>query len=217
MKDETAFAITKFLNGYIFLMEVGGYREGYSDNTLKELVLKAKFWKCNIVKIEPNFGDGMFTKLITPIFLQYYPCAVEEGDRAVGQKEKRIIDILEPVFARHRLIVNESVLQQDYKVYEKESNYSLVYQITRLCGERGALGHDDRVEVVAEAVRHWSDTLSVDQNAVDNERLEEDLEKWLDPDRGVLYIEEVEKPLKKEKRYGILGNILEGIGRHNYW
>ena len=30
-KDETAYAIVKYLNGYLFLMEVGGYRDGYTD------------------------------------------------------------------------------------------------------------------------------------------------------------------------------------------
>lgn len=211
-KDETAFAITKFLNGYIFLMEVGGYRDGYTDHTLKELVMKAKFWGCNTVRIEPNFGDGMFTKLISPVFNEYHPCLVEEGTRAVGQKEQRIIDVLEPVLARHRLIVNSTVLQQDYKVFEQDSSYSLIYQLTRICAERGALGHDDRLEAVAEAVHYWNECIDVDQQAMDDEFLEEELEKWMDPDRGVLYIEEADpKPPKNYKKHGILGNILEGF------
>jgi len=195
-------------------MEVGGYRDGYTDHTLKELVMKAKFFGCNVIRVEPNFGDGMFTKLITPVFTEFYPCLVEEGSRAVGQKEKRIIDILEPVLARHRLIVHAPVLQQDYKVYEKDSTYSLIYQLTRLCGERGALGHDDRIEAVAEAIHYWNEVIDIDQQAVNEEFLEEELEKWMDPERGVLFIEEgPPKPKKNYKRYGVLGNILEGFNR----
>nr|WP_320145653.1 phage terminase large subunit [uncultured Anaeromusa sp.] len=212
-KDETAYSVTKFLNGYIFCMEVGGYREGYTDTTLLALVMKAKFWGVNVVRIEPNFGDGMFTKLIQPVFMKNYPCKVEEGQRAVGQKEKRIIDLLEPLLARHRIIMNTSVIHQDYKVFQDNPQYSLIYQLTRLCAERGALGHDDRLEAFAESCYYWIEQIAVDQDQEAEARLEEALEVWMDPDRGVLYVEELNpKPKKTSARNsGVIGNVLDSF------
>jgi hypothetical protein len=214
-KDETAFAITKFLNGYIFLMEVGGFRDGYSDATLRTIATKAKYWGVNEVRIEPNFGDGMFTKLITPVFTEIYPCNVEESRSASGQKEQRIIDILEPTLSRHKLIVDQSVIVADYEVYIKDPKYSLIYQMTRLSKDRNALAHDDRIEVVAGSVLHWIEGMAIDPEQGANELFEEELEKWVDPDRGIFYVEET-APKTPKKRLGLgqmLGNILETFWR----
>ncbi|MFW3388243.1 UNVERIFIED_CONTAM: phage terminase large subunit, partial [Kocuria sp. CPCC 205274] len=55
-KDETAYAVLYTLNGYIYLMEVGGMRGGYEDTTLEKLARIAKRWKVNEVVFESNFG-----------------------------------------------------------------------------------------------------------------------------------------------------------------
>ena len=200
-KDETAYAVIKFLNGYVFLMEVGGYRQGYTDETLRNLANKAKFWKVNNIVCEGNFGDGMFGQLFKPVLNKIHPCSYEEVKNNT-QKECRIIDTLEPVLMRHKMIVNTSVLVDDYKVYEKDQQYSLIYQLTRICRDRGALGHDDRLDALTMAVAYWLDVLDRDSDIGMQELLEEDLEKWLDPDRGIAYIEEPEnlRPLKKAGR-----------------
>lgn len=209
-KDETSFCVTKFLNGYIFVMEIGGFLDGYSDATLRALATKAKFWGVNEVRIEPNYGDGMFTKLITPIFNEIHPCSIEETKHSTTQKEQRIIDILEPTLARHKIIVMKSVILDDYKVYERDQRYSVIYQMTRLSREKGALAHDDRIEALAGAVAHWLEYMDRDAQTGLEELLEEELEKWMDPERGVLYIEELApKPLKRERITG--ANILEGF------
>lgn len=188
-KDESAYAIVKFLNGYLFLMEVGGYREGYSDGVLKAMATKAKYYGVNEIVVESNFGDGMFTQLLKPVLNNIHPCSVEEVKHS-KQKELRIIDTLEPVMMRHKLIVNTSVILDDYKVYEKDQKYSFIYQLTRITKDRGALAHDDRLDAVTMAVAHWLDVLDRDAQVGINELLEEELEKWLDPDRGIGYIEE---------------------------
>lgn len=189
-KDETAYAIIKYLNGYLFLMESGGYTSGYSDNTLETLANKAKFWKVNTVVYESNFGDGMFGKLLSPIFTRIYPCALEEI-RSKAQKEQRIIDTLEPVMMRHKLIVNKGVITADYKTYEASPNYSLIYQMTRLTSERGALAHDDRLDAVTMAVEFFANSMDRDYQTGMDEQLDELLEQWDDPDRGIFYIPEL--------------------------
>ena len=200
-KDETAYAVLKFLNGYLFLLDVGGYLEGYEDSVLKRLTMKAKFYGVNKILVEPNFGNGMFAQLLIPVVNELYPgCAVEDSKSAKGQKEARIIDTLEPVMMRHKLIVDNQVIIDDYKVYEKNPQYSLMYQLTRLSRDRGSLAHDDKLDALEGAVAYWLDCLSIDASHGLEELQEEELERWLDPDYGIMYLEE--KPKVEKRPFG---------------
>lgn len=161
--DESAYAVIKYLNGYLFLMDIGGFQEGYSDLTLTMMAQKAKFWDVNEVVVEANFGDGMFTKVMTPIFNKIYPVTITEV-KNTKQKELRIIDTLEPVMMRHKLIVNRAVIEDDYKRYEDNQAYSFIYQMTRLCRVKNALAHDDRLDAVTMAVSYWLEVMDSEQD-----------------------------------------------------
>ena len=177
MKDESAYAIVKCLNGYLFVMDVGGFEEGYSDLTLTKLAQLAKFWEVNEVVVEANFGDGMFTKVMTPIFSKIHPCAITEV-KSTKQKELRIIDTLEPVLMRHKLIVNRSVIENDYRCYESNQAYSLIYQMTRMCRDKNAIAHDDRLDAVTMATSYWLENMDVDSDRLP-EVSEMELEDWI--------------------------------------
>lgn len=183
-KDESAYAIVKYLNGYLFLMEIGGYMEGYSESTLNQLATKAKIYGVNEIVIESNFGDGMFTQLFKPVLNRVHPCSIQEV-RNSSQKELRIIDTLEPVLMRHKLIVNQSVIHDDYARYERDNKYSLFYQMTRISRDRGALAHDDRLDALTMAVSYWLEVMDRDEEVGRDEIIAEKLEEWLDPDRGL--------------------------------
>jgi hypothetical protein len=187
-KDETAYAIVKYLNGYLFLFEIGGLQDGYSDVTLQYLANKCKFYGVNQVVVEANFGDGMFTQLLKPVLNKTHPCSIEEV-KHTKQKELRIIDTLEPVMMRHKLIVAKTVIEDDYKVYQRDPQRSLVYQMTRLSKDRGALAHDDRLDALTMAVAHWLESMDRDAQVGLDELMEEELEKWMDPDRGIFNTE----------------------------
>lgn len=171
-KDETAWAIVKMLHGWLYLVRVGGSLNGYDDSTLQAIADDCKRWGVNHVLVEPNFGDGMFTKMLIPFLRNTYPVTCEDADRATGQKEKRIIDVLEPVMMQHRLVVTPEVILDDQKADrypdispDQRLKYRLFYQMTRLTKEKGALGHDDRIEAVAGAVRYWVEQMAVDQKS----------------------------------------------------
>ena len=192
-RDECAYAIVAFLNGYLFLLDVDGFKgEGYADNVLRAIATRAKAFGVNTIVVEPNFGGGMFAQLLKPFINKIHPtCAIEDGKTAMTQKEARIIDTLEPVMMRHKLIVHQQVIENDYKVYEQDPQYSLFYQMTRLSRERGALAHDDRLDAVEGAVSYFLDMLSMSEQQGLDELIEEQLEKWLDPDYGILYKDEL--------------------------
>lgn len=161
-KDETAYAVIKMLHGYLFLLDIGGFKEGgYSEATLKGLAVIAAKHKVNLILSEPNFGDGMFNELFKPWLRKIHPCTLEEGPRATQQKERRIIDTLEPVMNQHRLVVDERLVKKDYES-APTPHYSLFYQMTRLTADRGSLAHDDRLDALAGAVSYWVEQMAQD-------------------------------------------------------
>ncbi|WMX18756.1 terminase large subunit [Yersinia phage vB_YpEc11] len=151
-KDETGWAVLYTLNGYIYLMDSGGYR-GYDEPTLLKLAKKAKQWDVQTVVHESNFGDGMFGKVFQPILLKHHTCGMEEI-RAKGMKEMRICDTVEPLLGTHRLVIRDEVLREDYQTArdsdgKHDVRYSLFYQFTRITREKGALYKDDRLDALA--------------------------------------------------------------------
>lgn len=184
--DETAYAVTKMLNGWIYLVDVGGFKGGYSSETLQQLALKAKEHSVNVVQVEPNFGDGMFTELFKPVLFKVHKCRLEEGERATMQKERRIIDTLEPVMTQHRLVVDKRLIKKDYDS-ASEPAYSLFYQMTRITKDKGSLRYDDRLDALEGAVRYWINAMAQDTEIAAQrhreEALQRELERFID---GVL-------------------------------
>lgn len=159
--DKTGYAVIAMCNGFLYVLEAGGLDGGYSDPTLQMLADIAKRNAVKFIIVESNFGDGMFTKLLTPFLTRTYPCTTEEI-RSSAQKEKRIIDTLEPVCNQHRLIFSEKVVQQDAEV--DEVKHQLFYQFTRITKDRGALSNDDALDALAMAVAYWVETMDKDVN-----------------------------------------------------
>lgn len=172
--DETVASVTYFLHGYIFLMEQRAWIGGFSDEVFAELSQLSLKHKVNKIDVEENFGHGMFAQMWRPVLLKTYQSAGEHGCPQIediwetGQKELRIIETLEPVMARHKLIVNTEVWENDVQqvqgyAIDLRSTYTLANQLSRITRERNALVHDDRVDSLAGAVRPWLEQLAVDE------------------------------------------------------
>ena len=172
-QDETAYAVGKLLNSQIFVTEAGGLAGvGYDEEALTKLVVIAKRNKVNHVLIESNFGDGMFKALIEPYFTREYPVTIEEVRHNI-QKEKRIIDTLEPVMNQHRLIVDRGVVEKDFESVKANMRalhrdpsdglkYQLFYQMSHITQDRGSLGHDDRLDALAMLVAYFVKAMNQD-------------------------------------------------------
>lgn len=182
--DETSYAIVALLNGRLFLLDAGGFTGGYEDATLEALAYKAKEFNVNEVIIEPNFGDGMFNKIISPVMARIHKCKISETERSRGQKEQRMVDTLEPVFNGHRLVVDRKLLEKDYKSTEKlppehQNRYRLFFQMTRVTRDRGSLVKDDRLDALALAVHFWTSAMARDVEKAAAQMRAEALEKEL--------------------------------------
>jgi len=183
-KDETGYAVLFQLNGYIYLMEWGGFRGGYEDKTLEALAKVGKKWKVNEVVIEGNFGDGMYLKLFSPVMTKVHRCAITEV-KSKGQKELRIADVLEPVLGSHKLVVQEAVIEEEYRsACNSDGNFDIrycgFYQLTRLTRDRGSLAHDDRLDALAIGVQFFVESMEKNSEEGASELLQEFLEHHME-------------------------------------
>lgn len=186
-KDETGYAVVKMLNGFLYLTRAGGFQGGYEMSTLEGLAKICKEENVNHVVIEANFGDGMYTKLIEPVLARIHPCVVEEVKHS-RQKEMRIIDTIEPVMNKHRLVVARRVIEDDFRtaqLYEADNKFTktLIYQMSRISRDKGALKHDDRLDALSIAISYWIEQMNTDSDrGIDRERerlLDEELRKFM--------------------------------------
>jgi len=187
--DETAAAFISHRNGFLYLHKMCAYKDGYSDKTLLDILKYCRKYKVTKLVIETNFGDGIVAELFKK-HLQTSRLAIDvEEVRANVRKEDRIIDALEPVMNQHRLIVDRQLIEWDYKSNPDEAPenrlmYMLFYQMSRMCREKGAIKHDDRLDCLAQGVKYYTDAMSISANHQVLIRQQEDwkdmLEEFLD-------------------------------------
>jgi len=175
-QDETGYVVTKELNGKIFVLAVGGLKGGYDKRTLHELAKIAAEHKVNVVEIEANFGDGMYTEIFKPVLFKYHQCHVEEIKHH-KQKEARIIDVLEPIMNQHRLVIDLNEAKRDYEEHKEEPRRQLFYQMTRLTRDKGSLQYDDRIDTLSMGVNYWVEQMAADENQAYQDRQEYQLEE----------------------------------------
>ncbi len=172
--DETVAAVTYFLHGYVFLAEILKLPGGYSDEVYSALSNLALKHNVNSIDVEKNFGFGALAAAWRPILHRAYEKVGKKNAPAIeepfetGQKELRIIDTLEPIMGRHRLIVHEDIIQYDldstnkYPIDQRES-YKFFHQMAKISREKGSLIHDDSLDAVAGSVRKWTEMVAVDE------------------------------------------------------
>ena len=183
--DETAAAYISQRNGFLYLHEMRAYRDGYSDNTLLDILRGCRKYKVTKLVVETNFGDGIVAELFKKHLQQTKQGIDVEEVRANVRKEDRIIDTLEPVLNQHRLVVDRSVLDWDYKsnkdeAPEKRLLYMLFYQMSRMCREKGAVRHDDRLDCLAQGVKYFTDAFAISAQQQINLRKMEDWNDMLE-------------------------------------
>jgi len=179
--DEMSLAIMGQLHGYLYLKHVDGVHGGATTENLHKFVAALRNHRCTEVYIETNFGGDMLIKLIEPILAEYACAPGQEDDcpegwgcyaigcHATGQKELRIIGILEPVLNQHRMVISPEVA----------ADTTFTYQLTRLTRDRNSLDHDDRIEAVAGVTLQFQDCLDQDPAKAADRRRERDADEEL--------------------------------------
>lgn len=191
-KDQTGYCIVFSLHGNLFVKKWGGLKGGYDNETLAELCTMAIDAKVNSVIVEDNFGDGMYTQLLRPILSRLCAERWPQGEHNIGceeehvsgQKERRIIDSVEPVLVGHRVVIDTAVVKAALRDKSAigDPNAGLKtgpYQLTRITFDRGSLKHDDIIEALGGAVRHFTQGMAQNAGLAAKEREIERNEKSL--------------------------------------
>ena len=196
-QDRIGYAVVKQLHGRLFVTDFGGLQGGYDEVNLVKLATIAKENKVNRILVEGTFGDCMFTQLLKPILGRVYPCTTEDV-KYFTQKELRIINTLEPLMNRHKLIFDESAVRRDLKLTEQSDKetaikHSLFFQMTHITKDRGSLKHDDALDALAMACNYWLTSMSRDEEKAAEDwkerMLQEDLEKFI---QGAFFVKDGE-------------------------
>lgn len=199
-RDETGICVASLVNGYIIVHELTGLEGGYDEPTLEKIAKYALRYRANQIHVESNFGDGTVAALLRPIVGKICGQVGVEEYRVSGMKEARMIANIEPVMAAHRLVFNTKAIREERNQI----------QITRLTDAKGALKHDDRVDVLSAACDHWRDGLQVDVDemaARNIARAEEDyINMWVDDSRRGQVISEARGGSGTSRVTTIFGN-----------
>lgn len=165
--DELAWAVTAFTAGYVYALGSGGIPGGLHQSNLDYLTSIAVKYKPHTVDIEENFGKGALRTIWQPHLIKAHKCAINDVWES-GQKELRIIDVLEPIIGSGRFVMTEQMLMDDWQQCQQypadlRGTYSLFFQLSRITRDKGALVHDDRLDALAGSARFWVSALALDR------------------------------------------------------
>jgi hypothetical protein len=171
--------VVGFLNGNVYLLSVGGLPGGYDLPKLEELAKRLTRFPLSGVTIEKNMGFGAFRAVFQPVLEAKMKARSQEEygfptgcqlleDLVTGQKELRIIATLAPIVGRGALIVTEEAIEEDDRTIAgyapaNRLTYSFFHQFAHVSAARNALVHDDRLDAVEGACRHFTEALAKDQ------------------------------------------------------
>lgn len=166
--DETAYAVTGFCAGRVYVFDIGAIPGGIEDEKLAPLVQVVKRWGVKVINIEQNFGNGALASVLRRLLAVDLLTDVGVTDVwETGQKELRIIDCLEPVLGAGKLVIHEDLIQKDFLSIQKYASdnrgtYSLFWQLARITRDKKSLLHEDRLDALAGSVRYWVEALAQD-------------------------------------------------------
>ena len=176
-KDEIGVSLLYSLNTRLFLKKITGLQGGYDDDVMINIANLCAVHKITTLLVESNYGDGAFLKMLEPHMRRISPMTEIDEIHVTGQKEVRIIDVLEPLMNQHRLIVDKTALDKDF---DSTMIYSFTNQLTKITKERGCLRHDDRVDSLGNAVLYMLDKMSDDEEFGMGVHAEEEAERILE-------------------------------------
>ena len=172
--DETVSMVSLLLYGYIHIPEMLASAGGHSNQVMEEIAELCVKYRIYKVGIEENMDHGAFGVMLRPVLMRKFKEAglpgfpVIENHWESTNKEKRMIDTIEPLIARHRLVVSPEVLYYDVastaKYPSNERTYfQLLHQMSKVTYQKGCLVHDDRLDTLASACRRWLNRLNVNE------------------------------------------------------
>jgi hypothetical protein len=176
--DETGWVTCATLNGYMYVLDIGGDSRGHGEEVLDAICRRALENNSKLLVTEKNYGGGMFKDLVVPRARQAvmdWKLQVGEERRLgvdemqlSGRKERRIVEALLPLVKAHKIIVDSEAIRRDYSEplqgsrAERAMEYRWARQFTRITLRPGGCVHDDRLDALAMAAEWFKGLLSKD-------------------------------------------------------
>jgi hypothetical protein len=141
--DEVGFTIGGATNSYIYLLSMGGFAGGMTEQNMNKIILKMVATGTKVLDVEMNMGHGTVSLLLrshlenmktnikidNPEFKHLLDSSglgkneflqaisgIGIGDYHVtGQKERRIIDTISPVTRRHKIVISTEAIREDWE------------------------------------------------------------------------------------------------------
>lgn len=241
--DEMSYAIGGATNSYIYVLGLGGVLGGCTEDNINKLIVRMVESGTKDLRIEKNMGHGAVTALfVAQIEKLKLKCELRSDEiqpllnqvgmqfstfhdalrgigvqdyNVSGQKERRIIDTISPVTRRHKLIISDEAIKEDWDTCLKHPSdrrlqYSALYQLSNITYDRGSLVHDDRADAVQALVENLQGFLAKDDEKASEKRKESDFQDWMSNPLG--------KPSwavqSKQKRSGSAGRPKSSTNRY---
>ena len=187
--DEVAFACGGALNSYMHLFGVGGLQGGLTEDNCTTILDLADEFGIKHIVVEANMGHGTASMLLMQAAAKLKRSVGVTDLYAKGQKERRIIDTLGPVFRRHKFVLHERALEMDTEYCrkyprEKQSLYSAFFQLAGITYDRGSLAKDDRADAIAHLVNELRGYLTIDEDKEAEKRKEGVVREFLNNPMG---------------------------------
>lgn len=215
--DELSFAAGGATNSYIYLLSTGGFLGGTTRPNIEAVIEKMLSLDIKILDIEKNMGHGTVTALFIERVDALRNLAKLSSDEVkgmctrlglthrelerrlseigideyyvTGQKERRIIDTISPVTRRHKLVVSEQAIKDDWEYCQKHApekrlQFSAFQQMGNITYDRNSLVHDDRADCVQHLVERLSPHLSRDEEQIQVQRDEKVIKGFLSNPMG---------------------------------
>jgi hypothetical protein len=163
--DKVGYCVLGFLNGLFYIMDVGGLEgKGTSDAIMIKLSKIASTYGIQKVIVESNWAgskdESTYARLLQPHMAKWNG-PTQIGTKYVkGQKERRILDCLEPLVNNHRIVISEKAAKCS----------SFTYQFTHITRDAGSLGHEDELDAVYGAVAEFADLAVLDPEEREKQR-----------------------------------------------
>jgi hypothetical protein len=219
-RDETGYVVLGVLNGYVHLLDTGGFIDGQGPETLRALSERAEDFSVDRVIVEDNFGDGIYGTLLEGALRKHVTKPIRvDGEKARGQKVNRILEALVPLVRSHRMIWHAEAIRRDFRRVpmgvqeDKRMAYRMAYQFSRLTrvDRTGGLVHDDRLEALALGVKALERHVLPDVGGPEAER--DEFLEWQRRCRLGLGIEKRQTTVGRVERHWNRGQGVPGRGR----
>lgn len=173
--DESVIIATAAVGPYIHVIGMYVYHGGQTEENIKAAVEWCNKLGVLDLIIEDNMGHGTVVNMYRGEIRRQGLVIGCSGVYSSGQKEVRVINRLNAVLERHRLVMHWSVLEEDVRLCRGMANggreYSLFWQMQNITLDRDSIPHDDRVETLSAAVYLHVEALQQDEHEEQNKRV----------------------------------------------